>query len=199
MSLRKEYKYRLSYGNINLFKEKLLRIGMEPLFKGRTVNSLYFDTKDFSMFSDSEEGILPRKKIRVRWYDAETSFSKETKISSVEGRFKTSKKISDISSISQVLSKCYVDEQYGFLRPVLFITYHRKYYVLNQLRITFDQNILYKSPNSLSFLYQRDTECVAEVKAPIDCGSDYIQKIISQPSARFSKYSRGMLEIGQLL
>ena len=198
MSLRKEHKYRLSYGDIHIFKERLLSIGMKPLFKDREVNSLYFDNQYFSMFSDSEEGVLPRKKIRVRWYNNDSNFSQETKISSIEGRFKTSNKISDILDTEQVLPRHLVDEQYGFLKPALLITYHRQYYVLNQLRITFDQNILYRPPKSLSPLHQNDTECVAEVKAPIDCDSDYIEKIISQPIARFSKYSRGLLAIGQL-
>ena len=61
---------------------------MKKLYKGRLVNSCYLDTYDLRMFSESDEGILPRKKIRFRWYENEEIFNKEIKISSIEGRFK---------------------------------------------------------------------------------------------------------------
>ncbi len=35
------------------------------------IHSQYFDTRDFKMLFDSEEGLLPRNKIRVRWYDSD--------------------------------------------------------------------------------------------------------------------------------
>ena len=42
---------------------------MEILFEPRLITSVYFDTVDLKMFHDSEEGVLPRKKIRIRWYN----------------------------------------------------------------------------------------------------------------------------------
>ena len=32
-------------------------------------NSVYFDNQDFSSYKDSEEGVTPRKKIRIRTYN----------------------------------------------------------------------------------------------------------------------------------
>ena len=47
------------------------------------------------MFEESEEGVLPRKKIRVRWYnDQKERLSLEEKTSSIEGRFKKTTSIS---------------------------------------------------------------------------------------------------------
>ena len=55
----------------------------------RQVNSIYFDTPKLDFYTASEEGILPRKKIRIRWYNENTNkVFKETKISSIEGRYK---------------------------------------------------------------------------------------------------------------
>ena len=62
MSYRKEKKFRLSNSDFLLFKSILLRKGLKELFKQRKITSQYFDTNDFKMFVDSEEGVLPRKK-----------------------------------------------------------------------------------------------------------------------------------------
>ena len=68
MSFRNEKKYRLSYGDLYELKSQLISVGMKKLYPDRQINSEYLDTKELKMFSDSEEGILPRKKIRIRWY-----------------------------------------------------------------------------------------------------------------------------------
>ena len=49
----------------------MIKHGMKRLYKGRLVNSLYYDTELLEMFYHSEEGVTPRKKIRIRWYDSE--------------------------------------------------------------------------------------------------------------------------------
>ena len=66
------------------------------LFKYKSYN-LYFENSNDEMYKDSIEGILPRKKIRVRNYpeSKNLSFYLEMKISSVEGRYKTSKVIEE--------------------------------------------------------------------------------------------------------
>ena len=91
MSFRSETKFRLSYGDKYLLKSNLLSLGMKQLYPSRLINSQYFDTEKLQMFFDSEEGIVPRKKIRVRWYHEKHEKNLETKISSIEGRFKIKK------------------------------------------------------------------------------------------------------------
>jgi SPX domain protein involved in polyphosphate accumulation len=88
MSFRKEKKIRLSYADFFKIQNEMINRGFIELHPARIVNSLYFDNENLSFFVDSEEGVLPRKKIRVRWYDDDFNFTKETKISSIEGRFK---------------------------------------------------------------------------------------------------------------
>ena len=152
MSFRKEKKYRLSYSDMLLIKRTLLNSNMTELFPKRVVNSCYFENNKFELFHDSEEGVLPRKKVRVRWYsqslldDSEKIFScsKEVKISSIEGRYKIVDKFNSLMSIDDVRELNFFDNIYGNLTPVLIVSYEREYYGLEKLRITFDRNITYK-------------------------------------------------------
>ena len=50
------------------------------LYPSRTINSVYFDTNDLRLFFESEEGLLPRKKLRIRWYDTVENSTIETKL-----------------------------------------------------------------------------------------------------------------------
>ncbi len=173
--------------------DSLLKKGMSELHQPRIIKSCYFDNSIFSSYHDSEEGVVPRKKVRIRWYNNTFSFIKETKFSSVEGRYKYSEKIRDISTPIDILKLNYFDNHYGHLSPKLNITYQREYYLYKNLRITFDQNINYSLINSKVINSVYDNECVMEVKVPIDFNDDIIEKIIYQPTTRFSKYSRGLL------
>ena len=65
------------------------------------------------MFADSEEGVLPRKKVRVRWYNNDLSdLQYEEKTSSIEGRFKLSNKI-DKDTFNQMYAKGILNALYG--------------------------------------------------------------------------------------
>ena len=193
MSFRKEKKFRLSTSDMLKLKNDLFKTGMTTLHEPRIVNSCYFDTQHLTLYHESEEGVLPRKKIRIRWYNNDKIFSKETKISSIEGRYKFSKKSSFITSIKELKNLKFFDNNYGTLHPRLIVKYDRSYYLFNNLRITFDRNISYNDLKSNSTLTYHDNECVMEVKVPIQCNDDYIEKIIKYPTTRFSKYSRGLL------
>ena len=193
MTFRKEKKYRLTFSEQKILKKTLVLKGMKLLHPPRKINSCYFDNVNFAMFNNSEEGVLPRKKIRVRWYDEENKSSKETKISSIEGRFKIVEKFYELAS----LKKCYelqlIDNFYGILKPSLIVSYYREYYSLDHLRITFDDNIEYIDLRSMNHQKYCDDECGMEVKTSIEISDDSIEKIIKYPTARFSKYSRGLL------
>lgn len=66
-------------------KEKFKINGMKLLHKPRKVLSVYFDNVGTKMFSDSEEGLLPRKKVRIRWYDNNKKFTLEKKFQALKG------------------------------------------------------------------------------------------------------------------
>ena len=90
MSFRKERKFRLTNFDAKALRAQLLGNGLAQLHPSRKISSQYFDTLDLRSFTDSEEGVLPRFKIRVRWYnDMQNDLALERKVSSVEGRYKT--------------------------------------------------------------------------------------------------------------
>lgn len=198
MSFRKEIKYKLTLSDQKILKKELTSKGMKLLFAKRKINSLYFDTDNLDFYKNSEEGVLPRKKIRIRWYgDNLKELSKETKISSIEGRFK----LSEVYKNNQFLSKNNInllDGTYGLLKPKILISYIREYYKLNNIRLTFDTRIRYQNFKSLSKFFKNETESVMEVKTNFNTDDDYIKKIIKYPSSRFSKYARGIFLIESL-
>ncbi|MDB2361462.1 VTC domain-containing protein [Amylibacter sp.] len=193
MSFRKEKKFRVTISDYHRFQDELHKQGMSELFESRIITSVYFDTIDLNMFHDSEEGVLPRKKVRFRWYNDRNIFTLEHKTSSIEGRFKVTSKKQDIIKQSELYTKNYIDAQYGQIRPVLKVSYERAYFLLNNMRITFDKDITYQNLKYTGNRKYYDPERVIEIKVPATCSDDFVEKIIPFPTARFSKYSRGLL------
>ena len=198
MSFRIENKIKLTKSDFHLLKLKLFDSGMKTLYPTRKVNSCYFDTPNLRCYYDSEEGLLPRKKIRARWYNNDHIYCKETKISSIEGRFKKSESL-NFKNLNQLLNHKLYDNLYGFLKPKLIVSYSREYYSFKNIRLTFDYDIKYEDLRhniNQSFL---DKEYVLEIKANICTSLDYLESIIKIPTSRFSKYCRGILRTDRLI
>lgn len=191
MSFRKEKKFRLSKYDFDSLKNKLSLKDMQPLYPSRIINSLYYDTHSLRMFHDSEEGLLPRKKVRIRWYDDIKQAKKEEKITSFEGRFKKMSHTNISSKLS--LPTSLYDKSYGVLHPSLLVSYQRQYFSLKSMRITFDCHIQYKDYRRSHITAYEDGERVMEVKVDLNVPDDYIESFIPFPISRFSKYSRGLL------
>ena len=191
MSFRKEKKFRLSKFDFDTLKNKLRLKGMQPLFAKRVINSLYYDTANWNMFNDSEEGLLPRKKVRIRWYDDIRKANNEVKISSNEGRFKTTSSANVTSELN--LPQSLYEPSYGVIYPSLLVSYSREYFSFESMRITFDSNIKYVNYRQSEKIAHKDGECVMEIKTSIDNPDDYLESVLPFPTSRFSKYSRGFL------
>lgn len=192
MSFRKEKKIRLSINDQIILKSKLISQGMKQIYTPRIVNSVYFDTEDYKMYHESEEGIVPRKKVRIRWYNNDLNKQTlENKISSYEGRYKYSKNIINTKDIKN--NSFLVDKTYGKISKTLKIQYSREYFKFKNMRLTFDSDIIYTSLRKSSLNYKRDFLCVVEIKTPIDIDDDYINKNFNLSWSRFSKYARGIL------
>ena len=96
MSFRVEKKYLLNNKNLPKFYNFLKKKNFKKLYPDRQIYSYYFDNSENKMHVDSEEGLTPRKKIRLRWYNnflPKKNLLLEKKINSVEGRFKLSNNI----------------------------------------------------------------------------------------------------------
>lgn len=192
MSFRKERKYRITISEYSELLSNLEKKGMAPIYVTRTVNSVYFDNINYEMYFQSEEGTLPRKKIRVRWYEAFNVFKLEKKVSSIEGRHKSSQDLHQLQKQENICLLNLFDSDYGSLIPVLHVSYQRSYYKLESMRLTFDKNIRYRSLRSNNGLTFDDNERVMEIKVPAHFGDDTIEKNIPFSTSRFSKYCRGV-------
>lgn len=190
MSFRKEIKFCLNKSKIHQFLKWIENKGAKKLHEERIINSIYFDNNDLLMYHDSIEGVVPRKKIRIRNYNEENDYLVEKKISSSEGRFKTSKKS---FFHKQLLTKGILDDQYGLCEPKIIVSYLRSYFSFKNFRITLDKNInyskFYKNYNS-NFVY-KDNELVVEVKGN-NLDQDFFDQYFPFISSRFSKYCRGI-------
>ena len=178
MTFRKEIKYDLSKINFELLKSNLINDGMISLYPSRRVISYYFDTKDLIFYNESLNGILPRYKYRIRTYDQNKVFYKEIKISSIEGRFKTSQKISEHEFQLQYKNGINFKD-YGVIKPNIEITYLRDYFLYKKCRLTFDSKISYINKNSINQIKIFDESNVMELKTSIDQDNSFLDKFFS--------------------
>jgi len=197
MSFRKERKFRLTASDAKRLRAILLNDGMTLLHPNRKITSQYFDTRDLQAYLDSEEGTLPRYKIRVRWYnDDQSSLALERKVSSVEGRYKTTDKITP-ARFAKLKQGGLVDNAYGLITPSVEISYSRSYFDYANLRITFDTDIRYAYSRNRHQM--RDLEEVVEIKAPFEVSDTYLETVVPYPASRFSKYARAFLHQEQAI
>ena len=69
MTFRFEEKIKLDNKKIFLFKKWLKLNKAIKAYPDREIYSIYFDNKNFQTYLDSIEGVVPRKKIRLRTYN----------------------------------------------------------------------------------------------------------------------------------
>ncbi len=195
MSFRKEEK-------LHIHKNQLLNLlnwidenNGYKLHETRTVSSTYFDNDQMEMFWDSEEGSIPRKKIRVRSYTRKEhtieNSALEIKTSSLEGRYKTTDKSFDLRKIMAI---GFFDQDYGVCKPRIRITYKRDYYKIHNVRLTIDRHIEYIKLNSRGEGVYKNLEpdVIVEIKAEDFVPIEYLFKKFHFNRIRFSKYSKAI-------
>lgn len=194
MSFRTEEKLKVDPSRLPDFLSWLAESGASILYPCRQIISVYLDNDRLAMYHDSEEGVLPRKKLRLRRYEPSSTNAEmgslETKISSVEGRFKTSVPLADLPNLATF---SFVDNQYGICHPRVTVSYRRSYFIVNGLRITIDQDLSYQSISaSRSPFTVSDPSIAIEVKGPHQLSPEVSQEAVPWDRARFSKYCRAI-------
>ena len=194
MSFRIEEKISIDSNRIIDFKSFLAHKTVKQIYQPRKIQSLYFENSNYEMYSDSIEGLTPRKKIRIRNYpdSQDANLYLEVKISSVEGRFKT-RKIVDKNKFNYVKTKGIFDSQYGLCKPCLYVVYNREYFKSGDVRISIDNDIKYKlySDN----IYQRDKNSIIEIKTSIKKDLDKLIEDFPFQKKRFSKYCNAVEKV----
>tara|TARA_Y100000389_G_scaffold181219_1_gene196636 strand:+ start:227 stop:820 length:594 start_codon:yes stop_codon:yes gene_type:complete len=191
MSFRKEIKLKIDSSKLIEFKNFLIEKQFDEQFPERLIESIYFDNQNFDMFIDSIEGTIPRKKIRIRSYNKMNRYFYEEKISSFENRFKTSKLLDDHQKL---LKDGTLDKSYGICKNKLTVSYLRKYYKLNEFRVTIDRCLKFKkfSKNFRLINKYESQDIAVEVKCPAETPNEKIFKIFPFEQIRFSKYSEAI-------
>mgnify|MGYP001201880307 CR=1 FL=1 len=187
MTFRIEEKLYIRSENLIDFRKHLNERSVRQVHHPRKIESLYFDSLNFDMYNDSIEGVLPRKKIRIRNYPGETDkqIYLEIKHSSVEGRFK-SRKIIDNKLFDYYKRVGIFDNQYGPCFPNFYVRYRREYSMLDDVRISIDTDILYKDYKT--HLTYNDNKIIVEIKTSIKKNLDDLVELFPFQKIRFSKY-----------
>ena len=169
----------------------------------RIICSTYFDTIDLKMYKDTHEGIVPRKKIRIRTYNSRNfensihPYNLEVKITAEDKRYKSI--VKDIM-VDNFIKFGHYDNLYGFCYPQVQISYIREYFLFKDLRVTLDKEIIYRFAGlgkALIYRDVKDEKYVFEVKADIKTSLDEILQKLDFQRTTFSKYERGMYYLFQ--
>ena len=194
MKQRIEEKLELKKSEYIHFIKWLFDRGGQYLFPERIICSRYFDNYNFKMFEDTLEGILPRKKIRIRTYgnnyfEKSDFYNLEIKLSNENNRYKEIKR--NINRSFYEMNGIY-DKDYGMCFPTIDISYVREYFLLDGIRITIDKDIRYSFKGIINAKDYSDEFYVSEIKADALTSKDFLLNNFNFPRTRFSKYERGM-------
>ena len=197
MSFRLEKKYELNSNMYYEFIRYIVSKKANKIHDTRIIYSTYFDNDFFSSYRQSEEGAVPRKKIRIRSYNTlshQNSAKLEIKISSEENRFKKIENIQSQNKLKKFLNEGLTDKIYGHCKATLDVFYEREYYLLNDQRITIDRNITYsRYKNNKKKVYEPLS--IIEFKSEVNSDVNALNSLMPGSISRFSKYCRGMNKV----
>ena len=196
MNFRFEDKLKLNIDKTFEFDEWLLKNDISQAFPSREIYSIYFDNTNFQTYHDSNEGIVPRLKIRFRTYNYENininNFFMEIKKSLNYGRLKSSKKI---SNIEKYLKLGIFIKEYGVCYPKIIVKYDRLYYKTDKIRITLDKNIKFKKFELLTnntYFKNSKNLVIPEIKYSSKSHLGQFMNDLPFEKTRFSKYCIGL-------
>lgn len=185
--------------------------GFKEVFDERIVNSIYFDDNNLTKLLETIDGEKYRSKIRLRWYgnikDISVNPNLEEKIKVNTKNFKIHhslkfekiKDIIDIKSIQREIQRQLpksdiINFKIKNTAPSSFVSYKRKYYMKNSLRVTLDKDLKYK--NLFSDKNIKKNENIKKKKFLIlefkfnDKDYNTVRYLSSQISNRFTKFSK---------
>ena len=196
MNFRFEEKLKLNSNKLQEFKEWLIKNNFQEVYESREVYSIYYDTNLYQTYSDSNEGVVPRSKLRIRTYNFkslfENKFNLEIKNSLNFGRLKSSNKLKNIQN--SLKFGLYL-KNYGFCYPKIIVKYKRTYFNFKNIRITLDKNIEFQEYSNFSYKKAFNNSCnliVAEIKYS---SKNQLSKFFDElpfEKTRFSKYCIGL-------
>ena len=187
---RSEIKYDISNFSEEFF---ISNYRLREIFKGRYINSIYYDNINLDFYHLSQEGIVPRKKVRIRFYNPDEYFL-EIKSQDLYSKLKKTIKISNINDINHHLIENGIRQK---LKPNIKVNFYRRYFKSLVGRITIDSKISYSICDSNNFLEDRNkvisNQKILEIKFQnINNKIPFSFKGIELKEQRNSKYCNGI-------
>ena len=202
--IKKNEKFRITH----LIKNSDLLL--KSVFYPRIVNSIYFDTESLELYKQNINGLSKRKKYRVRWYSDNDFSNLEIKIKTgylgykeiyplgsilKNGEISFKKLDRSISNLEKDKNSKLISKM---LRPILFVSYKRSYFLskIIDCRLTLDEDIkYYKITNKhIDIKPQKTLNSIIELKYPSNLDIfelNYFSKFLFRYS-KHSKYVRGI-------
>ena len=172
-------------------------------YPARNVNSVYFDTYNYTSIRQNLDGVSNKKKIRIRWYGNKDIITNPVlEIKSKKG-FETKKesssikeldnvKLSDLHIIKEKLNKKLKSKK--IINPILTTHYEREYFVsLNKkIRATVDYNlksIFLNNITQIDIVKNFKNICILEFKYSTSLDK-YVRENLKGITLRLSKNSK---------
>lgn len=219
---RHEVKYLITINQyINLMNYLSDKVEKDVFYKS-TIYNVYYDTDNFELIRKSIEKPIYKEKLRIRSYNKPTLDSSvyvELKKKYDHIVYKRREKIaykyvlnnSFLEGAETQIDKeiKYFNDFYGGLTPKMFLSYEREAYYFkddNQIRITFDTNIKYRTENvnllpSISDIKLLPNNLVLmELKVPFSIPYNLAKYLSSEKIFKtpFSKYGTAYKQIHKL-
>ena len=197
MKPRIEQKLEFDKSDYTFFLKWLNFKRAKILYPERIICSRYLDNLFFKMYQDTVEGLVPRKKIRIRTYnslnflESKVPYTLEVKKTTEFKRFKSIKKNININ----ILNTGYYDNEYGQCYQKVDISYLREYFIIGDTRITIDKNIKYKKVDFINNYINdefAEKSFVLELKTVSNKSLTELSNEFDFPRSRFSKYERAI-------
>ena len=179
------------------------RFSFTKQHEDRYVNSIYFDNKYLDSVKENLDGVVSKKKIRLRWYGSHNLIQNPRLEVKLKMGYLNTKKIfelknfkikfseNNLNNINSILLK-----KYNFLNNYKIVTsthYIRKYFIsiINNIRATIDTDIFYKKLRQLNNfnLNNKDSRPILELKYKT-ADDDYVKTNLKNLTLRFSKNSK---------
>tara|TARA_Y100000389_G_C17444360_1_gene510633 strand:- start:90 stop:719 length:630 start_codon:yes stop_codon:yes gene_type:complete len=204
--IRSEIKHLAEKNDYYKILKLIKKIDSFEIYPTRAISSIYFDNSDYKSFVDSEEGLVPRKKIRIRTYNNFNSI-KEIQSKNLKFNFETKiaekdydKKISyEIKDPYNLINNGFHDKEFGNCSPIVKVRYLRDYFIFKQSIITLDYNIQYSTRFQDNFINFTSPYIVLEFKNNSKFHNKILFETLGLKSIRFSKYSMAVNQSIKLL
>ena len=205
--MRYERKYLLQHISLTDIQQviNLHPAAFRLAFPSRKINNVYFDTANFSAYSDNVKGIAQRSKFRIRWYGEQGDFIRkpvlEEKIKRGELGYKNAQKVNDFDwkNLNQIAQEIPQITQQN-LHPVLINSYLRHYYISfdNRFRITIDEQMefaafsLVNHPNKTENIFPENKVIEMKYEESDSPKADWISQYLPFRPTKHSKYVIGV-------